>query len=165
MTTNELLQLLQHAYDGDPWHGPSLKAVLDRVSPKAAAVRALPGRHTPWELVLHLTAWTREVERRINGSQPDMPEEGDWPAMPKKPTAAAWKQALHTLETAHRALEAAVARAPKSRWDQIIGKPRDPALGTGYSFGTMVAGLATHHAYHAGQIAVLTPRPRKRRTS
>jgi hypothetical protein len=145
MTTSELLQLLQHGYDGDPWHGPSLKAVLDRVpAATAAAARPLPGRHSIWELVLHLTAWTREVERRLDGSAPDVPAEGDWPAPPGEPTQAA-----------HRALESTVARVPSSRWDEIIGTPRDPALGTGYSYGFMVAGLAAHYAYHSGQIALL----------
>ena len=45
MTTTELLDLLRQAYDGDPWHGPSLKAVLTRVSAEHASVRPLSGRH------------------------------------------------------------------------------------------------------------------------
>src|SRR5690349_3171332 len=107
MTTSEILDLLRHAYDGDPWHGPSLKAVLSRVAAEDAAVRRLRGRHTPWELVLHLTGWTREVERRLHGAAPEMPAEGDWPAMPARPTRAAWTKALKALETAHRTLEQA----------------------------------------------------------
>jgi uncharacterized damage-inducible protein DinB len=167
MTTTELLDLLQQAYDGDPWHGPSLKAVLTRVSAESAAARPIPGRHSAWELVLHLTAWTREVERRIRtGAPPAQPEEGDWPTLPAKSTRAAWSKALRELETAHRALEQTVARAPRSRWAAIVripaDAPRDPALGTGYSYGTMVVGLATHHAYHAGQIALVAPPPAAR---
>jgi hypothetical protein len=169
MTTSELLDLLRHAYDGDPWHGPSLKAVLTRVSAGHASVRPLSGRHTVWETVLHLTGWTREVERRIRtGAPPAQPEEGDWPATPPKPTRAAWTNALRGLEAAHRALEDTVSRAPRSRWAAIVrtpaGKPRDPALGTGYSYGAMVVGLATHHAYHAGQIALLAPPPMVRKS-
>jgi len=165
MTSNELIDLLRHAYDGDPWHGPSLKAVLDRVSAETAAARPIRGRHTIWEIVLHLTGWTTEVERRLaDGSAPRQPEHGDWPAMPAKPTRAAWTRVLGALEAAHRTLEQTVARAPRSRWATIVtapaaDEPRDPALGTGYSYGTMVVGLATHHAYHAGQIALLAPPP------
>ncbi len=40
----------------------------------------------------------------------------------------------------------------------MVGDQRDTAEGTGITFGVMVVGLATHHAYHAGQIAMLTPR-------
>jgi DinB superfamily len=164
MTTSELLDLLRHAYDGDPWHGPSLKAVLSRVSAESAAARPVRGRHTIWEIVLHLTGWTREVERRVaSAAPPQMPEAGDWPAMPAKPTRPAWKRTLDALEVAHRSLEQTVASAPKSRWAAVVGTPRDPALGSGYSYGTMVIGLATHLAYHAGQIALLTPRDAKRR--
>ena len=169
MTTTELLDLLRQAYDGDPWHGPSLEAVLTRVSAEHASVRPLPERHTVWETVLHLTGWTREVERRIRtGAPPAQPEEGDWPAPPAKLTRAAWTKALRELETAHRALEQTVANAPRSRWTAIVrtpeDEPRDPALGTGYSYGMMVVGLATHHAYHAGQIALLAPPPAKRKS-
>jgi uncharacterized damage-inducible protein DinB len=171
MTTSELLDLLRHAYDGDPWHGPSLKAVLTRVTAEGAAARPVRGRHTIWEVVLHLTGWTREVERRLGGAVPAHPEGGDWPAMPAQPTPAAWTRALRALEAAHRELEQTVARAPRSRWAAIVrsppaNQPRDPALGTGYSYGTMVVGLATHHAYHAGQIAVLaSPAAPARRSS
>jgi hypothetical protein len=170
MTTSELLELLRHAYDGDPWHGPSLKAVLTRVTAESAAARSVPERHTIWEVVLHLTGWTREVERRLGGGAPAQPEGGDWPAMPAQPTRAAWTRALRVLETAHRTLEQTVARAPRSRWAAIVrspaaGQPRDPALGTGYSYGAMVVGLATHHAYHAGQIALLAPAPAPARTA
>src|SRR5262249_28327521 len=152
---SELQELLHHAYDGDPWHGPSLKSVLAGISPEAAAARPIAERHSIWEIVLHVTGWTREVERRLHRGPPAQPEGGDWPTMPAKPTRAAWSHTLAALEAAHRALEAAVSQAPHSRWQAIVGKQRDPAQGTGYSFGTMVAGLATHHAYHAGQIAVL----------
>ena len=37
----------------------------------------------------------------------------------------------------------------------MVGSVRDPAAGTGVTYGTMIVGLATHHAYHAGQIALL----------
>jgi DinB family protein len=169
MTTTELLDLLRQAYDGDPWHGPSLEAVLTRVSAEHASVRPLSGRHTVWETVLHLTAWTRETERRVRtGAPPAQPAEGDWPPTPVKPTRAAWTKALRELETAHRSLEQTVANAPRSRWAAIVrtpeDEPRDPALGTGYSYGTMIVGLATHYAYHAGQIALLAPPPATRKS-
>jgi hypothetical protein len=167
MTSSELLDFLRQVYDGDPWHGPSLKAVLARVSVESAVARPIPGKHTIWELVHHMTGWTREVERRLPGVPPAMPEGGDWPEMPAKPTRAAWVRALGALEDAHRALEQAVARAPRSRWAAIVRTPagaaRDPALGSGYSYGTMVVGLATHYAYHAGQIALLAPAPAARK--
>lgn len=154
MTTNELVDLLQHAWDGDPWHGPSLRAVLERLDAPTAAMRPLAGRHTAWELARHLTAWTGEVERRLGGALAGEPAEGDWPAV-SDTSAAAWQATVDALAAANRSLIAAVARQPDSRWAERVGDLRDPAAGTGVSYGVMIVGLATHHAYHAGQLALL----------
>jgi len=159
MNTTELVELLQHAYDGDPWHGPSLRAVLQRCRAETAHVRVLEGRHTIQETVLHLTAWTREVERRLGGALAGEPAEGDWPDVPGEgddgAREAVWRASLDALAVAHRSLVAAVARQPDTRWSERVGDERDPAAGTGVSYGVMIVGLATHHAYHAGQIAIL----------
>jgi uncharacterized damage-inducible protein DinB len=164
LTTIELVELLQHAYDGDPWHGPSLRAVLQRCRAETAHVRLLEDRHTIQEIVLHLTAWTREVERRLGGALADEPAEGDWPDVPDvretaaRDTAAGeavWRASLDALAVAHQSLVAAVARQPDTRWRERVGDERNPAAGTGVSYGVMIVGLATHHAYHAGQMAIL----------
>ncbi|HEY8550182.1 MAG TPA: DinB family protein [Vicinamibacterales bacterium] len=154
MTTRELVDLLEHAFDGDPWHGPSLMAVLRRVEPERAAMRPLAARHSIWEILLHVTSWTREVERRVREGQAGAPADGDWPEV-RATDNAAWQQALASLAEAHRNLVATVAAQPDARWEEQVGDSRDPAAGTGVTYGVMVAGLATHHAYHAGQIALL----------
>jgi hypothetical protein len=154
MTTAELVELLRHSFDGDPWHGPSLASVLRRCTAKRAAERVLLERHSIWEIALHLTAWTREVERRIAGGAPQQPAEGDWPSVGQT-SPDAWQQALAALEHAHRSLVDAVSAQPDAKWAMPVGEARDAADGTGVSYGVMVVGLATHHAYHAGQIALL----------
>ena len=55
--------------------------------PERPRLGPIPGAHTIWEIVLHLTAWTREVDRRVLGGEPRFPEEGDWPAHPGTPAA------------------------------------------------------------------------------
>jgi len=37
---------LHQAYDGDPWHGSSIKTVLEGIDPDTAALRSLPHAHT-----------------------------------------------------------------------------------------------------------------------
>jgi hypothetical protein len=154
MTTTELVDLLKHAYDGDPWHGLPLAAVLHEVTAERASAHPLDGRHSIWELVLHITAWTREVERRLRGGMPGEPAEGDWPVVVRTGVDA-WRADLAALGTAHASLVATVAAQPDGKWSETVGTLRDPAAGTGVSFGVMIVGLATHHAYHAGQIALL----------
>jgi uncharacterized damage-inducible protein DinB len=154
MRTSELASLLRASYDGDPWHGPSLAAVLDGVDAGRAVRRPVDGRHSIWEIVLHVTAWTREVSRRLAGGEPALPAEGDWPLVGSTDDQS-WRDARRRLEQAHRTLVNAVAAGPDERWSQPVGDLRDPALGTGTTLGEMIVGLATHHAYHAGQIAIL----------
>ena len=53
-----IVRELEEAHAGNPWHGPSRRAVLADVTGEEAARR--PGRqaHGIWELVLHMRAWT-----------------------------------------------------------------------------------------------------------
>lgn len=151
----DLIDDLQRAYDGDPWHGPSLASVLSGVDPQLAAARPIARAHSIWELVLHLTSWTREVARRLRGAAPAPPREGDWPPVPARTTEDDWKRALAGLAAAHRDVVAALGECPPERLDLRVGNTRDPELGSGQTHGAMVRGLAQHHAYHGGQIILL----------
>ncbi|HEX6911895.1 MAG TPA: DinB family protein [Longimicrobium sp.] len=145
-----ILDELRRAWDGDPWHGDSLRAVLRGMAADAAAARPLPHAHTAWEIVLHLAAWTREVARRLRDGVARDPEEGDWPAV-----SGEWDGAVDALARAHEALLEAVAAFPPAALDAIVGEARDRPLGAGVSYAVMLHGVAQHYAYHAGQIALL----------
>ncbi|MDF1506305.1 DinB family protein, partial [Roseisolibacter sp. H3M3-2] len=95
-----LADTLRRSVDGHAWHGPSLVELLEGVDAHAAATRAVPGAHTIWELVLHLTAWTREVARRVDGAAPAMPVEGDWPDEPIHADEAHWRDARQCASSA-----------------------------------------------------------------
>ena len=145
---------LHNVYDGDPWHGSSITAALAGIDAETAGRRSIPNGHTIWELVLHMTAWTREVASRVRGGPIKNPPE-DWPVPDTAGGDAAWRAAQKDLAAAHKDLESAVdSIAPEDlvRW---IGDQRDPALGAGQAVGTMIRGLMQHHTYHEGQIAIL----------
>ncbi len=152
--TSHLVDELTRSHDRNPWHGSSRKELLRGVTAEAAASRPVPGVHSIWELVLHMTSWTREVSRRLHGAAPAEPIEGDWPAVGRA-TDSRWAAALIDLDQAHAALCAIVAALPPERLGERVGTADDPALGTGTSFALMVAGIAEHDAYHCGQIALL----------
>ncbi|HEX5726887.1 MAG TPA: DinB family protein [Longimicrobiaceae bacterium] len=155
MTESErILDELRRAWDGDPWHGSPVREVLAGVTAAEAAARPLPRAHSIWELVLHLTAWTREVTRRVRTGVSREPEEGDWPPVGDTGEAA-WRAALAALEEANQELFAAVAGLRDGQVDEVLGEARDRPLGSGVPYGVMLHGLAQHHAYHAGQIALL----------
>ena len=145
---------LRQVYDGDPWHGSSIASVLDGVDAQAAARRVIPGAHTIWELVLHMTGWTREVASRVRGADARDTAE-DWPKQPAKPTEAAWRKAQDGLRAAHDELVAAVDALRSSDLVRMVGDYRNPSLGTGKTVGSHIRGLLQHHTYHEGQIAIL----------
>jgi uncharacterized damage-inducible protein DinB len=141
-------------HHGDPWYGSSRAALMEGLAAAEAAARPIHGGRSIWETVLHMTAWTREVERRLRGGVPDEPEGGDWPRVGRV-TAARWKAACTELDQAHASLLAAMDAMPPSHWSERVGSARERTLGTGVTHGAMLIGLAQHDAYHLGQIALL----------
>jgi uncharacterized damage-inducible protein DinB len=147
---DRILDELRRAWDGDPWHGDPVRAVLAGLTAEQSAARPLPGAHNAWEIVLHMTAWTREVTRRLRDRVAREPEDGDWPSM-----RGDFGQAVDALAAAHAALIEAVADFPPAELDRVVGEARDRPLGAGVTYAVMLHGIAQHHAYHAGQIALL----------
>jgi hypothetical protein len=138
----------------DAWHGSSLGALLRDVDWETAAAHPIPGAHSIWEVVLHVTGWTGEVARRLEGHAPAMPDAGDWPAA-AEPTGASWQAALDALAEAQGRLERLLVAFPADRLGDRVGGERDAPLGTGVSYEGMINGALQHNAYHGGQIALL----------
>ena len=148
------MELLRRAYDGDAWYGASVRAALDGVDARMATTRHLPGAHTICEIVLHLTAWTREVTRRLRTGVARDPEEGDWPAGGVA-NDAEWAAIVAALDAANAALLEAIGELDEGQLHQRIGDVRDRALGSGVSRYVTLHGLIQHDAYHGGQISLL----------
>ena len=144
--------------DGDAWHGPSLREALEGVDAKAAAARPIPGAHTIWELVLHVTAWTRETTRRVRGGPSGNPAEGDWPEVTSTDRAA-WEAALAGLRQAHEELQRTLLEIAETDLDRQIGGSQTDSAGRPVTFHRTVVGLLQHDTYHAGQIVLLKKLP------
>jgi uncharacterized damage-inducible protein DinB len=130
------------------WHGPALADLVGDVSADQAAERLIPGAHTIWELVLHMTAWTEIARERLAGSaKADPTPEEDWPPV-RDTSAEAWRTAVERLKDAHRELAAEVAKLGDS---DLIGR----VPGKDHSVLVMFHGIIEHDAYHGGQIALL----------
>jgi len=145
---------LKQVYDGDPWHGSPITTVLNGIDAKTAARRSVPHGHTIWEIVLHMTGWTREVASRVRGNDAGNPPE-DWPSQPQKITEADWRAVQNDLHAAHHDLMRAVDALNPADLVRMVGDQRDPAGGTGKTVGSHIRGLLQHHTYHEGQIALL----------
>jgi uncharacterized damage-inducible protein DinB len=145
---------LSRAIGGDPWYGASVEAILRGVTTKTAAARPHAGVHSIWEILRHMTAWTAEVHRRLDGHPPGEPQDGDWPA-PSGDDAAAWSQDVAALLDAHERLLKRVATVADAALHANPAEARDAPTGSGVSRYVLLHGLAQHHAYHAGQMALL----------
>ncbi len=137
---------LRRAFDGDSWQGSSLSELLAGVSAQQAVARPLPQAHNIWELVLHIIVWHDVVRRRMNGEAvlPSDAENFPTPAG----GAAEWEKAIEALRrSTHQTAEAIRGFQIARLDDQVPGKH--------YSYRHMLSGVASHDAYHAGQIALL----------
>ena len=144
---------VRQIYDGDPWHSSSIAATLKDVDAHTAARRSNPNAHTIWELVLHMTGWTREVASRVRGADAGDPAE-DWPKQPATPTDKAWRAAQDDLRAAHEELVRAVDSLKPADLVRMVRDQR-ASQERRRTVGTHIRGLLNHHTYHQGQIAIL----------
>jgi uncharacterized damage-inducible protein DinB len=152
--TSYLIDELHRAYDGDPWHGPSVTQILAGVTATQAEARPAAAVHSIAEIVAHMTSWVAEVTRRVQGHPAADPVEGDWP-VPRALNETGWASMRLALNNAMARLTEAMAGFPESRWNDKVGETRNPELGTGMTYQQTVLGLVQHLAYHGGQIAIL----------
>ncbi len=142
-----ILDVLRRSYDGEPWYGPSLRELLADVDAVLAASRPIPGAHSIWEIVRHLSVWMLTAKRRMAGEVVEPTGDVDWPPVTSA-TPEAWLATLDVLEQAHRAIERTVHAMPADALSDVVPNRT-------YTVAHMLHGLAQHTAYHSGQIAML----------
>jgi uncharacterized damage-inducible protein DinB len=133
--------------DGEAWHGPALMAILSGLDAKAASARPLPGAHTPWEIMLHVTASADLVLARLSGEVRTLSDEEDWPT--PAGDQAAWEADMARLRRIHQGLLDELVAMDASRLDE-------PILPGHSSVYVSLHGLVQHNLYHGGQIAILS---------
>jgi len=133
--------------EGDAWHGPPVGALVADVTAAMAASHPIPGAHSIWELVHHMTAWAVIARRRLGGEICEVTRIEDWPPV-DAPTPETWSAAVQSLDRTHADLRRAVLALGDGHLDdRTAGKP--------YTLYVLLHGLIQHTAYHAGQIAVI----------
>jgi hypothetical protein len=144
-----LLEVIDRAYDQKSWHGPNLRGSLRGLTAATAAWRPAAGRHNIWEVVVHAAYWKYIVRRRLLGEKRgSFPLKGsNWFARPVT-TTEAWKEDVALLQQTHQSLRAAVAGL---RAADLRVRP----AGSKVSNLEMIASIAAHDVYHAGQIQLL----------
>jgi uncharacterized damage-inducible protein DinB len=132
---------LERTYSGDPWHGPSLRSVLEGIDGAEAKARPVSGAHSIAELAAHILSWREEALRRLGGKR-RRPCGRNWPE------PLEWSELLERLDRSHDALTKAVAALPEEVLDEKVKGRRE-------SHYVLLQGIIHHDLYHAGQIAIL----------
>ncbi len=146
--THRINSQLKRAYQGEAWHGPSLRELLADVSAEQAAAKPIAGAHSIWELVNHVIAWEQIVKRRLEGETVvEIPDEVNFPSATDA-SADAWQATLQALETSNKALRDSIRLIDDAKLEEIVP-------GMTYSNYFMLHGAIQHDLYHAGQIALL----------
>jgi hypothetical protein len=68
----QLLSILDQAYDRRSWHGVNLRGSIRGVSVTQACWRPGPARHNIWETVVHAAYWKYALWRRLTGQRRGM---------------------------------------------------------------------------------------------
>lgn len=144
-----ILDQLKRAYEGNAWHGPSVRESLAGVTAAQAHARPLANGHNIAELVRHIAVWEDVGRRRLEGDAAaiEISSSEDWPP-PDDKSEAAWEQAKAALDRGHQTLVDTVAQVSDARLDE-------PILEGMSSVYVTLHGVIHHDLYHAGQIAIL----------
>ncbi|MEO8658091.1 MAG: DinB family protein [Bryobacteraceae bacterium] len=142
MDKKELIETIRLSVEGEAWHGPSVKEVLEGVTAEAAAWKPPAGLHSIAELTLHITAWMEEIVERLEGRHHKEPPRGNFPQ-----ATADWDVIRGLPGEALARLLDTLEAFPERR----LSEQAQP----GFSFAGLLSGAAQHNVYHAGQIALL----------
>lgn len=149
----QLVAILDQAYNRPSWHGTNLRGSIRRVSAKRAAWRPGPTRHNIWEIVVHAAYWKYAAARRFTGTdRGSFPLKGsNWFGRPldrRDATEDAWRADVDLLDQMHDSLRNQVLRLSSS--DLAATPP-----GKKVSNFALLSGVVAHDLYHAGQIQLL----------
>jgi uncharacterized damage-inducible protein DinB len=157
METKRIAAQLRRSYEGQAWHGPALRELLEGVTAEHAAAKPVPGAHSIWEVVHHIEAWERMALTTLRGgSYESMTGDADWPPV-RETTAEAWQAAVERLQATTSKLAETLRQMDVAKLDEMVA-------GKEFSYYVLLHGVVHHNLYHAGQIALLKkafsePRP------
>jgi uncharacterized damage-inducible protein DinB len=145
--TERIADQLKRAFYGEAWSGPSMREVLEGVTPEMAARKPVDEAHSIWELVHHITAWVDIVRRRVAGETVMVTSTVNFPPV-REVTDASWQESITAMNDAEEKLRRCILELPESRFDESV-------LPTNDSVYVLLHGAVQHSLYHAGQIALL----------
>ena len=145
-----LLAVLDGAFASKGWQGATLSSALRGLTIGELLWRPGRGRHNVWELVLHTAYWKHVVRQRVEGrrGEPFPRSPRNYPDLPARRDAPAWRADVALLKRQHEALKRTVEKLQPSRLAARVGR-------SSWRVEGQVFGIAAHDLYHTGQIQLL----------
>ena len=146
-----LFRLLDEGFGKTAWHGTNLRGSLRTIDAVQASWRPARGRHNIWEIVVHAAYWKYTVRRRITGDRRGSfayPGHDWFPRPTTKEGPSDWKNDVALLAKEDFLLRSALEALPAQRLTELSAKGK-------WTMADMLAGVAFHDVYHAGQIQLL----------
>ena len=143
-----IISMLKESYEGDPWHGRSIKSLLGEVNADMGLKKPSKHSHSIADLIYHMVTWRDFTISRLR------PEEGkdtgyfenlDWRKLDLKDVET-WHRGLALLDESQQKLITLLEEYN----DSILPEPVDERK---YNFRKLLYGLVSHDIYHAGQVA------------
>ncbi len=147
---NNYITEFETVFNGEPWYGKPLMAVIGDTDPAIVFNKPNPGGHSIYEIVHHLYAWRELMAKRLNGdskSKISMNSADDWGPLPKVKNKAAWEALIKKLEQNQQDLLKGLAKWNDPDLDEKFA-------GTDYTLRIFLNGQIQHDIYHIGQIAL-----------
>ncbi|MFN2437993.1 MAG: DinB family protein [Chitinophagaceae bacterium] len=140
---------LKDAYEGDPWFGRSVKAILAEINDQTAFEK-FNGQHSIVELIWHMITWREFTISRLQSSpDKDMQyfEEKDWQNLDHE-NKSLWHQGLNRLQETQNGLMGLLEKQEEGLLEKTVDERK-------YNFRKLLHGLIQHDIYHLGQIAYI----------
>jgi uncharacterized damage-inducible protein DinB len=140
---------LKESYDGDPWFGKSVTAILKEVN-SSIVLKKPNEQHSIVELLWHMILWRTFTLNRLkkdNTVSLSFFEENDWEDLDHSDTTL-WEKGADKIEKTQSELVGVLQR---QRDDLLL----ETVPGKTYNYRKLLYGIINHDIYHLGQIAYL----------
>ena len=144
-----LIQLYQTAYDGDPWYGKSITSILSEIQSDIVGKR-VNDQHSILELLYHMINWREFTISRIDegkNTSADFFAENDWQNLNHHDDTL-WENGLKLLDDTQTILIDLLKKLNEEDMDKIVAERK-------YDIRHLLYGLLEHDVYHLGQIAYI----------
>ena len=145
----QLITLLQESYEGDPWSGKPVTALLSEV-PESIAFEKPNGQHSIVELIWHMVNWREFAISRLQPSEEkDLPyfEANDWREIDPA-NKNLWQEGVTTLQQTQQQLINLLSEKKDDFLSQKVSERH-------YTYRKLLNGVIQHDTYHLGQIAYI----------